>query len=161
MAFSMIQNISQENIINDNEFYRVNNVVIQLHDKVDEILSENSNHETYEVMNALNNNFIENSVNFNDEVFHSVFVNFNKNRELIQQELYNEKLDIENLNKVFKIREKMGKRILKNLDISNIENAINFNNNIYIDIFKDIKKNIQLPLKSKNYNKNYKFEIRI
>ncbi|PNZ24065.1 hypothetical protein CD122_11705, partial [Staphylococcus rostri] len=132
MAFSMIQNISQENIINDNEFYRVNNVVIQLHDKVDEILSENSNHETYEVMNALNNNFIENSVNFNDEVFHSVFVNFNKNRELIQQELYNEKLDIENLNKVFKIREKMGKRILKNLDISNIENAINFNNNVYI-----------------------------
>ncbi|MCJ0919864.1 hypothetical protein [Mammaliicoccus sciuri] len=160
MIYNITQNVYEKKQVRENEYDKINIVVDQLHEKVDDILRKNKNDEKYEIMNILNNNFVEKSVNFDNDVFKSVFVNFNFNKASITQELHNEKLDIENLNKIFNVRERMGKRILRNLDISSVENAINFNNNIYIDIFEDIKKNIQKPIKKKHFEKNYKIKIK-
>lgn len=151
--------IENKNFNDVSEFNNVECIVNQLHEEVDNILEDNKNSDKYEMMKILNNNFNEKTVNFKNDVFYLVNINFNSNRETIRQKLYTEKLDFKNLNKILKIRQKMGERILKNLEISTLENAINFNNKIYIDIFDDINKNKKKPLTNKYYNNSYKIKI--
>lgn len=151
--------IENKNLNDVSEFKNIESVVNQLHEAVDNILEDNKNSDKYEIIKILNNNFNEKTLNFEDDLFYLVNINFNNNRETIRQKLYTEKIDFKNLNKILKIRQRMGKRILKNLDISTLENAINFNNKIYIDIFDDINKNKKEPLNNKYYNNSYKIKI--
>lgn len=151
--------IENKNFNDVSEFKNIESVVNQLHEEVDNILEDNKNSDKYEMIKILNNNFNEKTLNFEDDLFYLVNINFNNNRETIRQKLYTEKVDFKNLNKILKIRQRMGKRILKNLDISTLENAINFNNKIYIDIFDDINKNKKEPLNNKYYNNSYKIKI--
>ncbi|MEW4604524.1 hypothetical protein [Staphylococcus hominis] len=151
--------IENKSFYDVSEFNNIESIVNQLHEEVDNILDDNKNSDKYEIMTTLNNNFNEKTVNFKNDAFYLVNINFNSNRETIRQKLYTEKLDFKNLNKILKIRQRMGKRILKNLDISTLENAINFNNKIYIDIFDDINKNKKEPITNKCYNNSYKIKI--
>ncbi|MBC9873314.1 hypothetical protein [Macrococcoides bohemicum] len=127
----------------------INKVVNKLTNKVDKLLNTNKEINNYEIYKNINNNFSFNvnkaKQNLNDDIFVNISIDFNNFRDEVNNKIINERIRKKKLSELFIIRERMGERILKNLDITTIENALNYNNTIYKKMLSDINNNIEVP----------------
>lgn len=157
LPYQIVENIQTNDVFSN--YKNVLEVINEISEKTNRILTSNSNLKNYNLYNNLNKDL---KINFDNEktAKNILNVDFNNKLEYIEFNLkktsfYNEK----NLAEAIELRKELAEMVFEKFDEQSIESAINIKNSILSDIISDMRYQEKEFLEKKlEYNSN-KFHL--
>lgn len=153
LPYQIVENIQTNDVFSN--YKNVLEVINEISEKTNRILTSNSNLKNYNLYNNLNKDL---KINFDNEktAKNILNVDFNNKLEYIEFNLkktsfYNEK----NLAEAIELRKELAEMVFEKFDEQSIESAINIKNSILSDIISDMRYQEKEFLEKKlEYNSN-------